>query len=106
MKETDITHPAPADAYVFSEENMWTINDGYLEIDSHGNTFPDVPDALTAQTMGWVIAFDDGHAQDSHSGRRLSCKTPRATAFRLGRITWIGSGSPGIPHTIPIPLNY
>src|SRR5580658_5722960 len=45
VKDSDITHPAPADAFVFCEENMWSINDGYLEIDSQTAGFPDVPAA-------------------------------------------------------------
>ena len=60
-KESDITHPAPADAFVFCEENMYSINDGYLEIDSHDGGFPDVPGAYHANAMG--ISFADGHAQ-------------------------------------------
>jgi prepilin-type N-terminal cleavage/methylation domain-containing protein/prepilin-type processing-associated H-X9-DG protein len=60
-KESDITHPAPSDAFVFCEENMWSINDGYLEIDSHGGGFPDVPGAYHNNALG--ISFADGHAQ-------------------------------------------
>jgi prepilin-type N-terminal cleavage/methylation domain-containing protein/prepilin-type processing-associated H-X9-DG protein len=59
-KDSDITRPAPADAYVFSEENMWTINDGYLEIDSQTAGFPDVPGAYHNNAMG--VSFADGHA--------------------------------------------
>src|SRR5580658_1933995 len=44
-KDSDITHPAPSDAFVFCEESMYSINDGYLEIDSHGGTYPDTPAA-------------------------------------------------------------
>jgi prepilin-type N-terminal cleavage/methylation domain-containing protein/prepilin-type processing-associated H-X9-DG protein len=60
MKDSDITHPSPADAFVFCEENMWTIQDGYLEIDSHDGGFPDVPGAYHNNAMG--ISFADGHA--------------------------------------------
>ena len=61
-KETDIIHPAPADAFVFCEENMYSINDGYLEIDSHDGGFPDVPAAANhGNALG--ISFADGHAQ-------------------------------------------
>jgi prepilin-type N-terminal cleavage/methylation domain-containing protein/prepilin-type processing-associated H-X9-DG protein len=60
-KETDITHPAPSDAFVFCEENMWSIQDGYLEIDSHGGTFPDVPGSYHDNGMG--VSFADGHVQ-------------------------------------------
>jgi prepilin-type N-terminal cleavage/methylation domain-containing protein/prepilin-type processing-associated H-X9-DG protein len=59
-KDSDITRPAPADAFVFCEENMWSIQDGYLEIDSHGGIFPDVPGAYHNNAMG--VSFADGHA--------------------------------------------
>jgi prepilin-type processing-associated H-X9-DG protein len=61
VKDSDITHPAPSDAFVFCEENMWSIQDGYLEIDSHGGTFPDVPGAYHNNAMG--VSFADGHAE-------------------------------------------
>ncbi|HEV7925588.1 MAG TPA: prepilin-type N-terminal cleavage/methylation domain-containing protein [Verrucomicrobiae bacterium] len=62
VKETDITHPSPSDAFVFCEENMWSINDGYLQIDSHGGNFPDVP-AAAYHDNGLTLSFADGHAQ-------------------------------------------
>jgi prepilin-type N-terminal cleavage/methylation domain-containing protein/prepilin-type processing-associated H-X9-DG protein len=61
VRDSDITHPAPSDAFVFCEENMYSINDGYLEIDSHNGSFPDVPGAYHDNAMG--ISFADGHAQ-------------------------------------------
>jgi prepilin-type N-terminal cleavage/methylation domain-containing protein/prepilin-type processing-associated H-X9-DG protein len=61
VKDSDITHPAPADAFVFCEENRYSINDGYLEIDSHDGNFPDVPAAYHNNALG--ISFADGHAQ-------------------------------------------
>jgi prepilin-type N-terminal cleavage/methylation domain-containing protein/prepilin-type processing-associated H-X9-DG protein len=61
VKDSDITHPSPVDAFVFCEENMYSINDGYLEIDSHGGNFPDVPAAYHDNGLG--ISFADGHAQ-------------------------------------------
>jgi prepilin-type N-terminal cleavage/methylation domain-containing protein len=60
-KESDITRPAPVDAFVFCEENMYSINDGYLEIDSHEGNFPDVP-AAAYHDNGLCLSFADGHA--------------------------------------------
>jgi type II secretory pathway pseudopilin PulG len=61
-KETDVIHPAPADAFVFCEESMYSINDGYLEVDTHDGGFPDVPAAANhVNALG--ISFADGHAQ-------------------------------------------
>jgi len=60
-KDSDITHPAPVDAFVFTEENCYTIQDGYLEVDTHGSTYPDVPAAY--HNNGGCYSFADGHAQ-------------------------------------------
>jgi prepilin-type N-terminal cleavage/methylation domain-containing protein/prepilin-type processing-associated H-X9-DG protein len=60
-KDSDITHPAPTDAFVFCEENMYSIQDGYLEIDSHDGGFPDVPGSYHNNAMG--ISYADGHAE-------------------------------------------
>jgi prepilin-type N-terminal cleavage/methylation domain-containing protein/prepilin-type processing-associated H-X9-DG protein len=59
-KDSDITHPAPADAFFFCDESMWTIQDGYLEIDSHNGNFPDVPGSYHDNGTG--MSFADGHA--------------------------------------------
>lgn len=59
-KESDIVRPAPSDAFVFCEESLFTINDGYLEIDSHKGGFPDVPGTYHNNALG--ISFADGHA--------------------------------------------
>ncbi|HEX4120513.1 MAG TPA: prepilin-type N-terminal cleavage/methylation domain-containing protein [Verrucomicrobiae bacterium] len=60
-KDSDIIHPAPSDAFVFCDESMWSIQDGYLEIDSHDGNFPDVPGSYHDNGLG--VSFDDGHAQ-------------------------------------------
>jgi len=60
-KDSDITHPAPSDAFVFCDENMWSINDGYLEVDTHDGGFPDVPAAYHNNGVG--LSFADGHAE-------------------------------------------
>ncbi len=61
IKVGDIVHPAPVDAFVFCEECMYSINDGYLEIDSHTGSFPDVPAAYHNNSCGF--SFADGHAE-------------------------------------------
>ncbi len=61
-KDSDITHPSPSDAFVFCEENAYSINDGYLEINSHTGEFPDVP-AAAYHINALSLSFADGHAQ-------------------------------------------
>jgi prepilin-type N-terminal cleavage/methylation domain-containing protein/prepilin-type processing-associated H-X9-DG protein len=60
-KESDITHPAPSDAFVFCDENLFSINDGYLEVDTHNGGFPDVPGSYHDNGVG--ISYADGHAE-------------------------------------------
>jgi prepilin-type N-terminal cleavage/methylation domain-containing protein len=60
-KESDIIHPAPSDAFVFCEENMWSINDGYLEVDTHDGSYPDTP-AAAYHNNALALSFADGHA--------------------------------------------
>ncbi len=62
-KESDITRPSPSEAFVFCEENPYTINDGFLEVRASPTApgFPDVPAAYTGG--GCVFSFADGHAE-------------------------------------------
>lgn len=62
VKESDITRPGPSDAYVFSEDNAQTINDGYMQIASQPSEagFPDVPAAYLGGAC--AFSFADGHA--------------------------------------------
>lgn len=63
VKSTDVIVPVPSDAWVFCEESPYTINDGYLEINSQPSApaFPDVP----ASYLGNACAFSfvDGHSE-------------------------------------------
>lgn len=59
--ESDITMPTPPNAFVFCEENPYTINDGYLQIDSQQGGFPDVPAAYLGG--GCAFSFADGHSE-------------------------------------------
>jgi prepilin-type N-terminal cleavage/methylation domain-containing protein/prepilin-type processing-associated H-X9-DG protein len=63
VKESDITRPIPSDAFVFCEESPYTINDGYVEINSQTSApaFPDVPAAYLGGSG--TFSFADGHAE-------------------------------------------
>jgi len=60
VRESDLTCPTPSLAWVFADESPYTINDGYLEVDTHGGSFPDAPAAYLANGCGF--SFADGHA--------------------------------------------
>lgn len=56
-----ITNPAPANLWVFLDENPLTINDGFFVCDpSNPNTWVDIPAAYHAGGCG--MSFADGHA--------------------------------------------
>ncbi|MDB6022804.1 MAG: xcpT 2 [Pedosphaera sp.] len=62
VKETDIITPNPSMAFVFCDESPYTINDGFLEINSHApGGFPDVPAAYLNNACGF--SFADGHSE-------------------------------------------
>ncbi|MGA2245280.1 MAG: prepilin-type N-terminal cleavage/methylation domain-containing protein [Verrucomicrobiota bacterium] len=64
IKETDIVPPVPPSlAFVFCEESPYTINDGYLEINSQPSApaFPDVPAAYLGGAC--AFSFADGHSE-------------------------------------------
>jgi len=63
VKETDIINPAPCNAFVFCEESPYTINDGYVEINSQPTApaFPDLPAAYLGGAC--AFSFADGHVE-------------------------------------------
>jgi prepilin-type N-terminal cleavage/methylation domain-containing protein/prepilin-type processing-associated H-X9-DG protein len=87
-KDSDISHPAPVDAFVFTEESCYSIQDGYLEIDSHGSTFPDVPAAY--HDNGGDYSFADGHVQ-IHKWRTkvLLTKTQHSVSGGKDNVDWV-----------------
>lgn len=51
----------PVSATVFLEENMCSMNDGYLQVDNTTPSFPDVPGSYHIWSTG--VSFADGHAE-------------------------------------------
>jgi prepilin-type N-terminal cleavage/methylation domain-containing protein len=66
-----IGFPTPSDMIIFLEENMYSLNDGYLQVNNAYGTapgtytgmasFPDVPGSYHRWNCG--ISFADGHAE-------------------------------------------
>ena len=52
---------AACDAWVFCEENMCTLDDGYLQINSGTGSYPNVPAAYHGKST--PFSFSDGHAE-------------------------------------------
>ena len=60
VKATELTTLAPVDAAVFLEENMCSMNDGYLQVKNGSPVWPDVPGSYHVWQCGFSWA--DGHA--------------------------------------------
>jgi hypothetical protein len=60
-KMSDLTCPNPAMAWIFADEGMYTLNDGFLQVNLNLPDFPDVP----ANYHGGIncFTFADGHGE-------------------------------------------
>jgi prepilin-type N-terminal cleavage/methylation domain-containing protein len=61
LKESDLTCPTPANAWMFCNETMYSLNDGYLQMDLNAPDYPDCPAAY--DDNGDVFSFVDGHVE-------------------------------------------
>ncbi len=52
---------APVNALVFLEENMCSMNDGYLQVNNGTPVFPDVPGSYHIWSTG--VSYADGHVE-------------------------------------------
>ncbi len=63
VRMADLSCPTPSLAIVFLDESMATLQDGYLQIDTHGTKgfFPDIP--ANYHGGGCCLGYADGHAE-------------------------------------------
>ena len=76
LNEMSVASITQSDAFVWCEESMSTMNDGYLQIDMRGAAgyFPDVPGAYHDISF-CGFSFADGHAE-SHKWQTAALKIP------------------------------
>lgn len=61
VRFSDLTAPVPAKAWIFADESMYTLNDGFLQMNLN---MPDYPDILAAYHGGInCLTFGDGHVE-------------------------------------------
>jgi prepilin-type processing-associated H-X9-DG protein len=60
-KLTQFTILRPVDAWIFCDETMYSLNDGYLQMDLNAPDYPDVPANYHAR--GNCFSFADGHVE-------------------------------------------
>ena len=62
-KLSDMTCPVPTMLWIFTDECMFTLNDGYLEIQGGTYLYPDIPAAYHMGGNTGDFGFADGHAE-------------------------------------------
>ena len=60
-KMNEFTGLRPTEAWIFCDESMYTMNDGYLQMDLNQPQFPDAP--ANYNSNGNVFSFADGHVE-------------------------------------------
>ena len=58
----DLSNPSPAMAWIFCDESMYTLNDGFLQMGLNSFDYPDIPAAYHAGN-GNCFTFADAHAE-------------------------------------------
>ena len=61
FKMSDLTCPTPANAWVFCDEAMRSLNDGYLQMNVNSPDYPDIP--ANYDCKGNCFTFADGHGE-------------------------------------------
>ena len=90
-KTTDLLCPVPSDAIIFCDEHPGSINDGYMELDSIGGSWPDVPaNYLGGNACG--MSFADGHAE-VHIWRTAALTSPNCNVTEGTPVNSISAGT-------------
>lgn len=91
LKTTDLIQMKPVDLWVFCDESMYTLNDGYLQMSLNTPGFPDCPANYHTGAMN-CFGYGDGHVE-AHKWMQTLRSTPYAPG-RSGTF-WTGSVSGG-----------
>lgn len=61
LKVSDLKQLAPVNAFIFCDETMYSLNDGWMQIDCNNAQWPDVPGAYLGGRN--EFSFADGHSE-------------------------------------------
>jgi prepilin-type N-terminal cleavage/methylation domain-containing protein/prepilin-type processing-associated H-X9-DG protein len=87
----DLKHPYPAMAFVFADENLYTIQDGGFDLVG-GNNWQDAPAARHAGAG--TLSFADGHSE-LHGWLEPSTISLNYAPLQTGRTQWAFPGPNG-----------
>jgi prepilin-type N-terminal cleavage/methylation domain-containing protein len=104
-KMGDLGHLPPVRAFVFCDESMFSLNDGYLEMGLNTPSYPDVPANYHGKLN--CFAFADGHAEIRRWLGRVLPNTP----YSFGVTEQAAMGSPppfsgGVVYTTIIDVDW
>jgi prepilin-type N-terminal cleavage/methylation domain-containing protein len=94
-KYSDLTAPMPAMAWMFCDENMYSLNDGFLQMGLNSLAYVDVPAAYHGGVN--CLTFGDAHVE-AHRWRWQAAPAGYGLLncpYYKGVATWHGSG-PGL----------
>lgn len=83
VKVSELTSLSPVDAFVFCEENMCSMNDGFLQVSCTSAVWPDVPGSY--HQWGCGFSFADGHAE-LHVWKTPALKIPVSYGYTANTI--------------------
>jgi prepilin-type N-terminal cleavage/methylation domain-containing protein len=86
----------PSWGIVFLEENMCTLQDGYLEVDDNSPDWPDCPGSY--HNWGCGMSFADGHGE-MHQWRTTALDIPIRFGYGYPA-AGITQANPGGPHNV------
>ena len=75
--------PGTSKLFVFCEENMCSMNDGFLQVDGNLGKFPDVPGSY--HRWGCGFSYADGHAE-IHNWTTSVLKIPVSSGFSANNV--------------------
>jgi len=96
-KTSDLKCPLPSDIWVFADEAMYSLNDGYLQLGLNSPNFPDVPGNYHGAVN--CFSFADGHVE-SHRWQSTLIGVPYAKGV-TGQNWPTGGGGKPLPLTDP-----
>ena len=93
-KIRDLSSLPPVMAFIFADETMFSMNDGYLQMQCNQPLYPDIPANYHGQTC--TFSFADGHAEN-HKWQFTTLKTIPYSFGAVEGSDGVGTVGVGVP---------